>query len=73
MVRQDLGNTNFSIMIPRTLFSRSFGADIVAKALQQGMGLSNAGVNDRGDLVLAGSDGVSRKMSLIDDYWDAGS
>lgn len=50
-------------MIPRTMFSRSFGADIIAIALRQGMGLGAAGVNDRGDLVIHGGDGFTRKMS----------
>jgi lipoate-protein ligase A len=58
---QDLGNINFSFLLPRALFTRSLGADIIVHALHR-MGFPHAQVNDRGDLVLL-SHGVSRKMS----------
>jgi lipoate-protein ligase A len=58
---QDLGNINFSFLLPRALFTRSLGADIIVHALHR-MGFPHAQVNDRGDLVLL-SHGVSKKMS----------
>ncbi|KAJ9125678.1 hypothetical protein QFC22_000640 [Naganishia vaughanmartiniae] len=41
-VFHDLGNTNFSFLMPRKLFSRSLGAEIVANALKYGMHFSGA-------------------------------
>ena len=52
---------NFSFLLPRALFTRSLGADIIVHALH-GMGFPQAQVNDRGDLVLL-ADGVPKKMS----------
>lgn len=49
---QDLGNTNFSILLPRKLFDRSLGAEMVARAIRCGMGIQRATVNERGDVVL---------------------
>ncbi|KAI5451873.1 hypothetical protein NCC49_001175 [Naganishia albida] len=60
-VFHDLGNMNFSFLLPRALFTRSLGADIIVHALH-GMGFPQAQVNDRGDLVLL-ADGVPKKMS----------
>ncbi|GHJ85215.1 hypothetical protein NliqN6_1617 [Naganishia liquefaciens] len=64
-VFHDLGNTNFSLLVPRALFSRSLGAYIILHGLQHGMDIPSARVNDRGDLVLRDdTTGADRKMSI---------
>jgi len=49
---QDEGNINFSILVPRHLFSRSLGAGIIENALKNRLNIDQAGVNERGDLIL---------------------
>jgi lipoate-protein ligase A len=56
--RQDLGNTNFSIHLPRKSFDRHATAQIVLRAVRS-LGI-DAHVNDRNDICV-GRD----KMSII--------
>lgn len=49
---QDMGNTNFSIILPRLLFTRSHGAELVAKAIRDRLGVKQCTVNDRNDVVI---------------------
>jgi lipoate-protein ligase A len=49
---QDLGNTNFSIILPRLLFTRSGGAQLVAKAIRDRLSVPSCTVNDRNDVVI---------------------
>lgn len=63
---QDLGNTNFSILLPRKLFDRSLGAEMVARAIRCGMGIQRATVNERGDVVLkAGEEGAGEGWKKV--------
>ncbi|WVO12777.1 hypothetical protein L204_100385 [Cryptococcus depauperatus] len=39
-VYHDMGNTNFSIILPRLLFTRSHGAQLVARAVRSKLGIS---------------------------------
>lgn len=55
--KQDLGNTNFSILLPRELFTRSHGAELVARAIRESLGVSNCTVNDRNDVVVKTENG----------------
>jgi lipoate-protein ligase A len=57
-ISQDLGNTNFSIHLPRMSFDRHATARIVLRAVRS-LGI-NAHINDRNDICV-GKD----KMSLI--------
>lgn len=51
---QDLGNTNYSVMIPRETFDRNTNAELVASALSSPeIGIS-ALVNERHDIVVQG-------------------
>lgn len=56
-VYHDLGNTNYSIHVPRTWFDRNVTSQIVLRAVL-GMGVPDAVVNDRND-VCVGTDKVS--------------
>lgn len=47
-----MGNTNFSIMLPRLLFTRAHGAELVARAIRERLGISGCGVNKRNDVVI---------------------
>ncbi len=49
---QDLGNTNYSIAIPRVQFDRRTNAELVAQAVRM-LG-PQATVNDRNDVVIDG-------------------
>lgn len=49
---QDLGNTNFSIILPRQLFTRSHGAELVARAIRERLGIEQCTVNDRNDVII---------------------
>lgn len=49
---QDLGNTNYSILIPKDMFERRPNAELVARALNT-LGV-DAKVNDRNDITLDG-------------------
>ncbi|KAK4687730.1 hypothetical protein P7C73_g2386, partial [Tremellales sp. Uapishka_1] len=51
-VYHDMGNTNFSIILPRLLFTRAHGAELVARAIRESMGIEQCGVNTRGDVVI---------------------
>ena len=48
IARQDLGNTNFSIHLPRAAFDRNETAQVVLKAVRS-LGV-DANVNDRNDI-----------------------
>ncbi len=64
-VWHDTGNTNFSLIIPRILFSRSIGAEIVHDALSRRLRLGSlVGINERGDLVLGDEDGGKKKKKI---------
>lgn len=52
LTTQDLGNTNFSIILPRLLFTRSGGAQLVAKAIRDRLSVPSCTVNDRNDVVI---------------------
>ncbi len=49
---QDLGNTNYSIAVPRTQFDLRTNAELIAKAVRM-LGPS-ATVNDRNDVIVEG-------------------
>nr|ODN99699.1 lipoate-protein ligase A [Cryptococcus depauperatus CBS 7855] len=51
-VYHDMGNTNFSIILPRLLFTRSHGAQLVARAVRSKLGISGCSVNERNDIVI---------------------
>ena len=44
-----MGNTNFSIMLPRLLFTRNHGAELVAKAVRERLGVEQCTVNERNE------------------------
>jgi lipoate-protein ligase A len=46
---QDLGNTNFSLHMPRGSFERQKGSGLAVDALKR-MGIAEAGVNERNDV-----------------------
>jgi lipoate-protein ligase A len=50
-VFHDMGNTNFSIILPRLLFTRAHGAELVAKAVR-GLGVEGCTVNTRNDVII---------------------
>jgi hypothetical protein len=74
-VLKDLGNTNFSIHLPRTSFDRHLTAQIVLRAVRA-LGVATAALNERNDICV-GADKMSgapsscpaflalRNMSLI--------
>ncbi|KAL7422195.1 hypothetical protein Q5752_002841 [Cryptotrichosporon argae] len=51
-VYHDLGNTNFSIILPRLLFTRAHGAELVARAMRDGLGIAQCTVNERNDVII---------------------
>nr|GAT57196.1 lipoyltransferase/lipoate-protein ligase [Mycena chlorophos] len=57
-VYHDLGNTNFSIHLPREIFDRKNTANIVLRAVRE-LGIPAARVNDRNDIYVS-SDKISR-------------
>ncbi|OBZ70124.1 Lipoate-protein ligase A [Grifola frondosa] len=61
-VYHDLGNTNFSIHLPRTSFDRHATARVVLRALRS-IGV-DANVNDRNDICL-GKEKISPKMPVL--------
>lgn len=48
----DLGNTNFSIVLPRLAFTRDAGAKLVAKAVRERLGVAPCTTNARHDVVV---------------------
>jgi lipoate-protein ligase A len=50
--QQDQGNTNFSIIMPRLLFTRSHGANLVARAVRERLGVKECTVNERNDVTI---------------------
>lgn len=51
-----MGNTNFSIILPRLLFTRSHGAQLVSRAIRETLGITGCGVNDRNDVIIRDGD-----------------
>ncbi|WVR05086.1 hypothetical protein IAU60_002098 [Kwoniella sp. DSM 27419] len=51
-VYHDMGNTNFSIILPRLLFTRSHGAEMVARAIRDRLGIAQCTVNERNDVII---------------------
>ena len=51
-----MGNTNFSIILPRLLFTRAHGAELVAKAIRERLGVEQCTVNDRNDVIVRTQD-----------------
>jgi len=49
---QDMGNTNFSIILPRTVFTRAGGAQLVAQAVRERLSVPSCTVNERNDVVI---------------------
>jgi lipoate-protein ligase A len=47
-----MGNTNFSIILPRLLFTRSHGAEFVSRAVRERLGIKECTVNDRNDVII---------------------
>lgn len=47
-----MGNTNFSIVLPRLAFTRSAGAILVAKAVRERLGVPPCTTNARHDVVV---------------------
>lgn len=47
-----MGNTNFSIILPRLLFTRSHGAELVARAVREKLGVGLCTVNERNDVII---------------------
>lgn len=48
----DLGNTNFSIVLPRLAFTRDAGAKLVARAVRERLGVEPCTTNARHDVVV---------------------
>lgn len=51
-----MGNTNFSIILPRLLFTRAHGAELVARAVRDHLGISQCTVNERNDVIIKDGD-----------------
>ncbi|WWC69572.1 uncharacterized protein I206_103515 [Kwoniella pini CBS 10737] len=51
-VFHDMGNTNFSIILPRLLFTRSHGAELVSRAIRERLGIKQCTVNERNDVII---------------------
>jgi hypothetical protein len=67
---QDLGNTNFSIILPRLLFTRAHGAELVARAVRDRLGIDTCGVNKRNDVVIRDGDAEFKASELALVYLD---
>ncbi|WWC61224.1 uncharacterized protein I303_103804 [Kwoniella dejecticola CBS 10117] len=66
-VFHDLGNTNFSIILPRLLFTRSHGAELVSRAIRDRLGIEQCTINERNDVII--KDGTRElKMSQPSPY-----
>lgn len=60
---QDLGNTNYSIMVPKDIFDRRPNAELITRALRS-LGVP-AEVNHRSDITLEGSKmSISRRIGV---------
>ncbi|WVW83244.1 hypothetical protein I302_105263 [Kwoniella bestiolae CBS 10118] len=51
-VFHDMGNTNFSIILPRLLFTRAHGAELVSRAIRDRLGIKECTVNERNDVII---------------------
>nr|ODN81240.1 lipoate-protein ligase A [Cryptococcus depauperatus CBS 7841] len=70
-VYHDIGNTNFSIILPRLLFTRSHGAQLVARAVRSKLGISGCSVNERNDIVI--KDGERENIDFVLGIYVSGS
>lgn len=61
-VYHDEGNLNYSVISPRTTFTRNKHAEMVVRALHR-VGAANTSVNDRHDIVLSTGEDPPRKIS----------
>ncbi|PLB46932.1 lipoyltransferase and lipoate-protein ligase [Aspergillus steynii IBT 23096] len=61
-VYHDEGNLNYSVISPRTTFTRNKHAEMVVRALHR-VGATNTSVNDRHDIVLSSGEDQPRKIS----------
>ncbi|KAE8147281.1 hypothetical protein BDV25DRAFT_142892 [Aspergillus avenaceus] len=61
-VYHDEGNLNYSVISPRTAFTRDKHAEMVVRALHR-VGATATSVNDRHDIVLVMDDNTPRKIS----------
>ncbi|KAK6524234.1 Biotin/lipoate A/B protein ligase [Orbilia ellipsospora] len=61
-VYHDLGNLCWSVIMPRKAFDRDTNAHMIVRALER-LGVSNAAVNARHDIVLKAEDGSEKKVS----------
>ncbi|ODM23505.1 hypothetical protein SI65_01094 [Aspergillus cristatus] len=60
-VYHDEGNLNYSVISPRTTFTRNKHAEMVVRALHR-IGATNTGVNDRHDIVMSLSQELQQLM-----------
>lgn len=51
-----MGNTNFCIILPRLLFTRAHGAELVARAVRERLGIPQCIVNQRNDIIIRDGD-----------------
>lgn len=61
-VYHDEGNLNYSVISPRTSFTRNKHVEMVVRALHR-IGATNTSVNDRHDIVMSLGEEVPRKIS----------
>ncbi|KAL4975719.1 hypothetical protein BDW66DRAFT_151649 [Aspergillus desertorum] len=61
-VFHDAGNLNYSVISPRTTFTRDKHAEMMVRALHR-VGAVNTSVNERHDIVMSTSEGQPRKIS----------
>ncbi|KAL4990515.1 hypothetical protein BDW68DRAFT_36463 [Aspergillus falconensis] len=61
-VFHDAGNLNYSVISPRTTFTRNKHAEMMVRALHR-VGAVNTSVNERHDIVMSTSDSQPRKIS----------
>lgn len=64
---QDLGNTNTAVIVPRVHFTRALGAELVARAVRERLGIRECGVNDRNDVIIR--DGEKSLKVSSDQIW----
>ncbi|KAG9296865.1 hypothetical protein G9A89_006820 [Geosiphon pyriformis] len=67
-VFHDPGNTNYTVVMSRTRFTRHEHVEIVARALREGLGIPSAKVNERHDIVV--NDGLKISFFFVFIYWD---
>jgi hypothetical protein len=60
-----MGNTNFSIILPRLLFTRSHGAELVARAVREELGVGLCTVNERNDVIIKDGEKELKISSIL--------